>query len=133
MSTNIRRIKNRSEVLHNTYHGHSGNQTVKGATPSGGQKKFNSTNVVVGALGVDGSEGNGRCNDRNEHKERDGNSFGVEIGHFLAPMGTDGRLDIVHDPTTKSLRRRWSMVVVFFRRFLFAVSLYRCLVKEPRL
>jgi hypothetical protein len=42
----------------------------------------------VGALGVDGSEGNARCNDRNEHEERDSNGFGIEIGHFLAPMGT---------------------------------------------
>jgi hypothetical protein len=75
--------------MKDTYHRHSRHQTVKGSALSGGQKKFNGSDVIIGALGIDCAEGNGRCNKRNEHEEGDGNRFGIEIGHFPAPMSGD--------------------------------------------
>jgi len=76
-------------------------QRVEDAAPGSGEKELDSSDVVVGGLGVDGTEGDGRRDDGDEQEEGDGNGLGIEVGHFLAPPGTDCTLEVGDDSTSE--------------------------------
>ena len=94
-----------ADVIKETYHGHSRKQRKEDSTPSSGDKKFDSTHVVVGSLGVDGTEGDGRRDHNNEHEDGNGNGLGVEVGHFFNPMSADGTLEISNHTSAPRLSR----------------------------
>eukprot|EP00980_Cylindrotheca_fusiformis_P017020 scaffold5206_cov95-Cylindrotheca_fusiformis.AAC.1 len=103
-----------------TYHGHTRDETVECSAPSRGQKELNGSDVVLGAFGVDGPECDARGNHCDEHEEGNSNRLGVEVGHLLAPMGSDGRLHVMDDSASKGLRRRRSMMVGIVRRVILS-------------
>ena len=94
-------------------------QRVEDTTPGSGQDELDSSDVVVGVLGVDSPEGDGWGNDGNEEEAGYGDGLGVEVGHFLDPPGTDGALEISDDSASECLGRDWSIVATGLRRVTF--------------
>mmetsp|Transcript_3666 Transcript_3666/g.8445 ORF Transcript_3666/g.8445 Transcript_3666/m.8445 type:complete len:422 (+) Transcript_3666:733-1998(+) len=68
------------------HHWHTRYQTVVGSAPPSRKQQFDSSNVIVGTLSIDGTKCDGGSNHSNEHEEGDSNGLGIECGHFVAPM-----------------------------------------------
>jgi hypothetical protein len=66
------------------------NERIDGTDPSSSQDGLNDTDIAVGNLAVDGSKGQCRGDDTQEHEKRDGNRLLVEIDHFLRRIDEKG-------------------------------------------
>ena len=80
--------------------GHTTNQGVDDTDPGGGDDGLEGTDQVASGLGVGGTEGQGGGHDGEEHEEGNGNRLLVDVGHLLAPVGTDGLADIIDDTSS---------------------------------
>ena len=107
------------------YHWLTRDDGVEHTAPGSGHKELDSSDVVVGGLGVDGAEGDGGSDDGNEQEEGNGDGLGVEVSHFLDPVGTDGGLDIVDDSASPSLLHS---IVVVSMAASFRVAVDDCLI-----
>ena len=49
---------------------------------------------------------NSGCNNSNKKEKRHSDGLGVEVGHFLDPVGSNGALEVSDDSSTKRLGSR---------------------------
>ena len=80
-----------------TYHWLSSEDSVETTAPCGGGEHLNSSDVVVGGLGIDTSKGNSRSDGGKEDEDGDSNCCLVKVGEFLAPPSSNGSLPFSDD------------------------------------